>query len=109
MIIFCPLSTFPPASFLAVICTADASDPASGSVKAYAPQRGLSFVKIDRKRSCCSGVPLLWIGGPPRPAPGRDNAMAGSPHAISSVAHTLSRCPSRSFFDPLLVFSLSHH
>src|SRR5699024_2335347 len=36
-----------------------------------------------------------------KPAPGKDKVTAGSPHAISSVAKTPMRFPSRSFFLPL--------
>ena len=86
----CPLDP----SSVARVRVPPASLPASGSVSPNPPSVRPAH-RSGSQRSCCSGVPNLWIGLAPRPTPA-SSVMASdwSARAISSMAtHSPVRSP----------------
>ena len=93
---FSPSMTHSPAasSWRARVRVPPASLPASGSVSPNPPS-ARPAQRSGSQRSCCSGVPNLWIGLAPRPTPA-SSVMASdwSALAISSIAtHRPVRSP----------------
>ena len=61
---FVPLSTHPPSARRARVRSAEASEPASGSVRQKAPIMDPAAMGL-RKRSFCSGEPKRRMGAQP--------------------------------------------
>src|SRR6266566_7414658 len=96
MNVLAPFSTHPSPSRRAAVWMAATSLPAPGSVMPKAAQCGRSRSRNGaRKRSFCSGVPMLRSGGPPRPSPGMATDMPRSQYDISSARTTPRRAPLR--------------
>src|SRR5260370_37612568 len=89
--ILVPLTTQWLPSGVAVVVTAEESEPKPGSVIAIAPHLGLPPRKRLRKRSFCSGVPAAITAAPPSPELGVERNRPASPQQSSSVLSTVYR------------------
>src|ERR1700687_1632496 len=89
--ILVPLITQWSPSRVAVVVTAEESEPKPGSVIAIAPHLGFPPRKRLRKRSFCSGVPAAITAAPPTPLLGVDRNRPASPQHSSSVLSTVYR------------------
>ena len=88
----------------------ETSLPAPGSVRPYAPHfSGPVSIPLNIPRKCffCSGVPVDFTGGPPRPAPGMHSTIAASAQASSSAPTAEVRFASEIFDESRVFFSSS--
>src|SRR5208282_1634211 len=104
--ILVPLITQWSPSRVAVVVTADESEPKPGSVIAIAPHFGLPSLKRLRNRSFCSGVPAAITAAPPSPELGVERYRPASPQQSSSVLSTDRRLARRGAAAPASGFLL---
>ena len=90
---FVPFSTHAVPSLRHVVRMPATSLPAPGSVSPYAPYLMVPGLKMPKKRSFCSLVPMKRMGGPPSPGPGKFMITPASPQLVSSAPMMANRLP----------------